>query len=167
MKRSLLIIAFTLSVLLCAATAVLWIRSDRGNGLRFRPTPGEVLVIHDGTAEWYHYGWFPQYELWRIPAGLVLLWLIPLFWRYLRNAAGVALLAVLIHAAACPSGQPLAVPFVLLFDVIWIGAVLASLAKPRAPRPGFCVVCGYDLRATPDRCPECGTVVSMRTGTAT
>src|SRR5262249_18455801 len=36
---------------------------------------------------------------------------------------------------------------------------IARARRIGAPRPGICPQCGYDLRASPERCPECGCIV--------
>jgi hypothetical protein len=56
----------------------------------------------------------------------------------------------------------IAVSFWLPVAMMTVLPSVQLLARIRRPRTasGACVACGYDLRATPDRCPECGTIVT-------
>ena len=68
---------------------------------------------------------------------------------FLASTEGYDLLLVAPYWAVTPPA--LAVP------VVWLTLVIRRLKRRRKRILGRCVVCGYDLRATPDRCPECGT----------
>jgi hypothetical protein len=176
MRRRLFIFASTVSLLLCVATVVLWVRSYWVNDyvtwgtLRQSPQNCEIwgLVSNRGLCRvgWqdgnyvitkgFHYERMPIFTwgdrttlLHRIGFSYVAIDNMQLSGGF--HCDYRALLfpywALAILAAICPTAR-------------FFGAFGPTLAKSGCP------ACGYDLRATPDRCPECGTAVTRNASTS-
>jgi hypothetical protein len=75
--------------------------------------------------------------------------------RYLGVVSGLLRIdSAVLHYLVVPHWMLLLATLVL--PCAWLVHALVRARRP--PPAGRCVRCGYDLRATPERCPECGQV---------
>ena len=170
MKRRLFNIAFMVSLVLCVTTAALWVRSYWKSDavIYFSPSghhgvqwAGGVLIIGTDDAgqprrglkldSWNSAGLNTNsFPWWRLGFG------------YERTVTTFATQGA-IHA------RRLFVPLwsvVAAFAVLPLWRAVVFSRARRRKRLGGCPTCGYDLRATPDRCPECGAVPQATTNAA-
>ena len=174
MTRRLFTIGCALSLLLCAATLVLWVRSyfvldAWGVGWRMNDF-GISSVLGSLKLEFENTGMFggPEHDSLRIQSTR---------WFYA--------LALPLHGfgfrfrpkprpfyatAARYYGLQIVIPDWFLVVALLAGPLLLWWRRRQAAmrqRYFLCPTCGYDLRASADRCPECGTPVATKQGART
>ncbi len=160
MRRKLFNIAAVLSLVLCVATVAIWIRSHRRSDelCWCSSTTGYIPVVSvqsgEGSAMFVYHPTLPKDRLtfhfqstpintfpgWDWP-GTSALNRLGFYGRWgLDRVVFLPFWAVLLVSSFLPA--------------IWLGC---QRRRSRRRKLGRCLRCGYDLRATPDRCPECGT----------
>jgi hypothetical protein len=149
-KRRLVTLAAAASLALCVATVALWVRScfvcDYVASARYASfsAAGRLSLIYTRDDYFTMRGWHSQAPTLGVNrAGP----LDPCWER-----------AGFVHARS-PSVGYAGIPhwfLVVLFGIVPALRFFTAIRSRRRHRAGHCSRCDYDLRATPDRCPECG-----------
>jgi hypothetical protein len=167
LARRLFALCSAASLLLSVAVCVLWVRSyheleslaSESADCIFASGGGEVAVyvrtpLLAGHGEWDHFQWG-----YSGPAGsLLTMRMLP---GDSRTVSGT-LLGATLYLDQFGSPRVTTVAAILPHWVLFVlSAMLPAAYTVRRSvgqrrRLGFCLSCGYDLRASPERCPECG-----------
>lgn len=213
MLRHLFTVTSVVSLLLCLATVVLWVRGDgRAEGWYYYPSPPSgyrvqwiiswgddgclsidryILPGGDGmyrrTVEFFSDAisspfWNPR------PAADLLTNTRVAAFKYHGNSKeqvlrtkpvtalnflGIQYIGRDIESGRFADGEPFTAPgehslrlplyyLFVFFSVLPAVWVRRALRQRRLSRIGKCTHCGYDLRASTDRCPECGTPIAAK-----
>jgi hypothetical protein len=187
MLRRLLMLLSVLSLVLCVATAGIWVRSywisegfvdaRGGHASIGRIARGRVAVITmDARPEAVDFEWVR----WAFPIDWEELPMLPGAFAAGYQSAGEFRFLGFVRRGGTQSyivsknpwtfeDRPYRLTMVPLWFVCAVTAwPLLPLAARcirwlrRRPVPGLCASCGYDLRASPDRCPECGATAAAK-----
>jgi hypothetical protein len=148
-KRWLFNIAAGVSLLVCMVTAVLWVRSywivdslQHSDRRRY----AEMVSLY-GTVS------LQTSSLPQLPTTLD----VSIQWLHESAGADYRVMRSFYFAHDGYTAT-VAVPHWFMLMLALLLPIAWTIKFRRRHRPGQCRICGYDLRATPDRCPECGAI---------
>ncbi len=155
----LLLFGMAVSLLMCGAMVWLWVRSYQGpDTVMWQSSSGRLfhVISGHGTVDFLVIPRWPQVEQARYDR-----WDPYVYYgtRYSKRVLGFGTDVIWPEYG----GRYVNVPH--WFFVLFFGAMGFLFWKrwwrSRGRGEGKCKVCGYDMRATPQRCPECGAVATV------
>ena len=154
MTRRLLNLLTLLSLLLCVASAGLWVRSYwrsdywslryHRTALRAQSIGGTLMLVW--VDDRFDQGTSATWDVW--PQSPLFSWRTLAEFHAETNVGSFDVTRVVSLPQWCVTGALLVPPLAV--------TVSRRRRRGRERARSLCPVCGYDLRATPGRCPECG-----------